>query len=168
MPRLVIRLKRLTPTHHEFAYVREDGSGEAVRLETRTLLVHDLLHFAVETEAGLHDSFYGMLASGRMLADLKADAMEMQAGEAAVTERAVGVLTGAIGSGVPADRVVLAWRRLEDAMGGPPPAWFDAAFVERVRERMRRLTGEWKATPFGESMTLTFVSCGSSALPSSD
>ena len=157
MPRLVVRLKRLSPTHHEFAYVREDGAGEAARLETRTLLLHDLLHFAVETEAGLEESFYGKLASGRTLADLKADAMEMQAGEAAVTERAVGALTGALQSDASADQVVAAFQRLEAAMGGPPPAWFDAAFVERVRERMRRLTGEWKATPFGETMVLTFA-----------
>lgn len=158
MPRLVVRLKRLSPIHHEFAYVREDGSGEAVSLETKTLLFHDLLHFAVETEAGLGDSFYGKLTAGRSLAELKAGAMEMQAGEAAVTERAIGALTGAISSGSPADQATTAYRRLEEAMGGPPPAWFDAPFVERVRERMRRLTGEWKATPFGETMTLTFSS----------
>lgn len=158
MPRLVIRLKRLSPTHHEFAYAREDGSGEAVSLETKTLLFHDLLHFAVETEGGLRDSFYGKLAAGRSLAELKAAAMEMLAGEAAVTERAVGALTGAISSGAPADQATAAYRRLEEAMGGPPPAWFDEAFVERVRERMRRLTGEWNATTFGESMILTFSS----------
>ena len=39
---LTIRLRRLSPTHHEFAYVREDGSGEAVKLETKSLLLHDL------------------------------------------------------------------------------------------------------------------------------
>ena len=154
--RLTLRLTRLSPTHHELAYAREDGSGEVVTLETKSLLFHDLLHFAVETEAGLRGSFYGKLAAGRSLAELQADAMEMQAGEAAVTERVVGALTGAIQSGAEAGQVVAAYQRLEAAMGDAAPAWFDASFVERVRERVRRLTGEWKATPFGETMTLTF------------
>jgi hypothetical protein len=36
------------------------------------------------------------------------------------------------------------------------PRWFTQAFVAAVRERMRRLTGRWKATPFGEAMELAF------------
>jgi hypothetical protein len=156
MARLNVRLKRLSPTHHEFAYVREDGSGEAAELETKTLLFHDLLHFAVETEAGLGRSFYGKLASGSTFADLRHDAREMQAGEAATTERAVGAMTGAIKSAAPAERVVAVFRELSAALGETPPAWFSDEFVDRVRERMRRLMGEWKATPFGAVMTLTF------------
>jgi hypothetical protein len=153
--RLTLRLTRLSPTHHAFAYVREDGSGETVTLETKSLLTHDLLHFAMETEAGLKQSFYGKLAAGMSLADVAAEAL---AGEAAATERAVGAMTGALKSEAAADRVVAGFRALSNALGESAPGWFDEAFVQRVRERMRQLSGEWKATPFGGTMVLTFES----------
>ena len=35
------------------------------------------------------------------------------------------------------------------AHGERLPNWFTESFVDRVRERMRRLMGEWKAVPFG-------------------
>ena len=37
-----------------------------------------------------------------------------------------------------------------------PPRWLSGAFIDAVRERMRRLEGQWKATPFGETMELVF------------
>ena len=36
------------------------------------------------------------------------------------------------------------------------PRWFTPALIAAVRERMRQLMGRWKATPFGETMALTF------------
>jgi hypothetical protein len=36
------------------------------------------------------------------------------------------------------------------------PEWFTEDLVVRVKERMRRLEGEWKGTPFGSTMTLAF------------
>ena len=58
---LVLRFTRLAPTHHHFEYRRADGSGEVVEMESEDLLFHDLLHYAVESEAGLKGSFYGIL-----------------------------------------------------------------------------------------------------------
>ena len=59
---LLVRLTRLSDARHQFEYRRTDGSGEVLEMETRSLLTHDLAHFAVETEAGLGDGFYGRLA----------------------------------------------------------------------------------------------------------
>lgn len=157
MVRLTVRLRRISPTHHQFAYVRSDGSGECAELETRTLLFHDLLHFAVETEAGLKQSFYGKLASGSSFADLREDALAMQAGEAATTERVVAAMTAAIQSQAPSEQVLARFRELASALGETGPEWFTCDFVERVRERMRRLRGEWKGTPFSGTMTLSFA-----------
>ncbi len=58
---LALRFTRVSPTHHRFEYRRPDGSGEAVEMETRSFLFHNLLHYAVESEAGLRGSFYGIL-----------------------------------------------------------------------------------------------------------
>lgn len=41
-----------------------------VACETRSYLVHDLLHYAVESEAGLSGGFWGNLARGKTLADM--------------------------------------------------------------------------------------------------
>ncbi|HEX5051990.1 MAG TPA: hypothetical protein VFZ65_09475, partial [Planctomycetota bacterium] len=61
---LLVRLTRTSPTHHRMEIVRDDGTREQHELETRSCLLHDLVHFAVETEAALGNSFYGRLAHG--------------------------------------------------------------------------------------------------------
>ncbi len=61
---LTVRLTRISPTRHTLAYTLADGTGATLPLETKSLLFHDLLHYAVETEAGLTESFYGSLAKG--------------------------------------------------------------------------------------------------------
>lgn len=93
IPCLRIRLTRLSPTHHAFGYSRADGSAEDLSLETKSFLLHDLLHFAVEREAGLQRSFYGTLARGANYGSLNSPDMIWQ-GEAATTERVGGGLTG--------------------------------------------------------------------------
>ena len=60
-----IRLTRLTNDRHRFEVVRDDGTRDARELETRSALLHDLVHYAVETEDGLKASFYGLLGSGK-------------------------------------------------------------------------------------------------------
>ena len=67
---MLIRLTRLTNERHRFEIVRDDGTRESHELETRSTMLHDLAHYAVETEAGLGDSFYGRLAQGVAYEDL--------------------------------------------------------------------------------------------------
>ena len=40
------------------------------------------------------------------------------------------------------------------ADGTSPPPWLNLTFIERVKERMRQLTGQFRATPFGQPMDL--------------
>ncbi len=54
---LTLRFTKLSDERHRFEYRRPDGTGEAIEMETRSLLRHDLLHFALEREAGLRGSF---------------------------------------------------------------------------------------------------------------
>ena len=153
---LTLLLTRISPTHHRFEYRRADGSGEALEMETRSFLVHDLLHFAVESEAGLRGSFYGLLDRIGGYAELSVNTGGL-GGEAQLTEMIVGPLSSAPGLRALTRRP---WSQsvngyLED-MDLRPPRWFTPAFVEAVRERMRRLQGQWKATPFGQTMALRF------------
>jgi len=152
---LTIRLTRISPTHHRFEYIRADGTGEALDLVTREFLTHDLVHFAVETEAGLRGSFYGLLDRIGGYAELSLDGAAL-GGEAQITEMIVGPLQNALGPEMAAADVADRVDRYFKDMDLRPPRWFDAGFVETIRERMRRLMGQWKATPFGEAMELRF------------
>lgn len=157
MAELEVSFTRVSPTHHRFAYRRPDGSGEAVEMETSGLLQHDLLHFAVEAEAGLRGSFYGILAKVGGYEELRVAGGMALGGEIAITERVVGALTGALAQPELDDEAFVAQvREFLDVYDERPPRWLTPAFVVAVRERMRQLEGRWKATPFGETMSLSF------------
>jgi hypothetical protein len=151
----VVRLTRVSPTEHTFAYQRPNGTGETLTLNTRSFLFHDLLHFAVETEAHLQHSFYGNLAASGGYETLSG-MNDAAGGEIGITERVVGGLTGALKGDVdPATFLSL----LENAFNASDehlPDWLTTDFVDRIKERMRRLQGEWNGTPFGQSMELRF------------
>ncbi|MFI4933680.1 MAG: hypothetical protein ACHP7N_03605 [Caulobacterales bacterium] len=156
-PLVTVRLTRISPTHHRFDYVRPDGTGEAIEMETRSALFHDLLHFAVESEAGLRGSFYGLLAKVGGYEELIVAGGEALGGEAAITERIVGALTGALKGGQ-IDPEAFQTRMAEylELYDEKAPRWLTPAFVLAVKERMRQLEGRWKATPFGQTMELAF------------
>jgi hypothetical protein len=161
MADLEVSFTRVSSTHHRFAYRRPDGTGEAIEMETASLFFHDLLHFAVETEAGLRGSFYGLLAKVGGYEELRVAGGAALGGEIAITERVVGALTGALnadgGNGdLDADGLVAQVSEFLEYYDEGAPRWMTPALVLQVRERMRRLLGRWKATPFGETMTLAF------------
>jgi hypothetical protein len=154
---LTVCFTKLSPDRHRFEYRRADGTGEAIEMETRSLLMHDLVHYAVESEAGLKGSFYGILARIGGYQELSVNGGAALGGEIAITERIVGALQGALAAAdfdeTTFQSEVADYLSLFD---DPQPRWFTPAFVAAVRERQRQLTGRWKATPLGETMELEF------------
>jgi hypothetical protein len=148
---LLVRLTRLSNERHRFEYRRPDGSGEQLEMETRSLLTHDLAHFAVESEAGLQDGFYGRLArrgSYAALAEMDDDVLGV--------ERVVVAFQGAARTGADA---AATWERLQATFGAMEerlPTWIDLPTAARIHRRLRSLLGEWRAVPFGETMELRF------------
>jgi hypothetical protein len=154
---MLIRFTRLTNDRHRFEIVRDDGSCEGPDLETRSTMLHDFVHFAVETEAGLHNSFYGRLAQGQAYDDLAGNPGRP---EAMQTEAVVGQIQGSLkdGAAPETDPAQLA-REIAagfQSVGAQPPAWVTPEFIVGVRERLRRLQGQWRATPFHEPMEIEF------------
>jgi hypothetical protein len=155
---MLIRLTRLTNERHRLEFVRDDGSSEARDLETRSALLHDLVHYAVETEAGLGASFYGQVAGGKtyeaLTAEPSTDPEAMQT--EAVVARIQGLTKNAAWSladpGDIAESIAAGFR----ALGHAPPAWLTADLIVRVRERLRRVQGQWRATPFHHTLELDF------------
>lgn len=155
---LTIRLEKTSPTRHRLEIVRADGSRDVADLETRSCLLHDLVHFAVESEARLADSFYGRLARGVQYAQLThPDPKPADEDELMATELVVGPLQSAWRKGTPPALFADTLRSYLAAIGAPVPAWFDTAFVQRAVARVTALDGQWRATPFGTAMELRFA-----------
>lgn len=152
-----IRFHKLTDARHELEVLRTGMASERVSCETRSYLVHDLLHFATESEANLDAGFYGRLAAGATLAELNERTATMSSGdgydEMLQIEQVVAMLSGSV-KGLTPSEMMAAFERYEAAMERPVPAWVTADLVARVEEHMRRLLGHYRATPFGSFMEL--------------
>lgn len=132
-----IELTGLNPRQHRFRIVRADGSTESVELETRSMLAHDLAHYAVERVLGLTRGFYGSLASGASLAELSGRAMPWPAGtELAYAESLVGPL--------------------QSHLTGKPIVLPDWPFLGDVERAYREAWGRWRSTRFGACCVLAW------------
>lgn len=150
---MLIRFRKISDDRHELSIVRPDGGCETVACETRSYLMHDLLHYAVEAEAGIDDGFWGTLARGETLARMN-DRQHPPAGDGlGRVETVVGALHGAT-KGAGAAALYAGIRDYAVNLGIDLPAWLDEPFVEAVVARMRALRGRWRATRFGEALEL--------------
>ena len=146
-----IVFRKISDEHHVLEVVRDDGTRESLDCETRSYLVHDLLHLALESEARLDGGFWGSVSRGMKLGP---EGASYAAGdEMSVIERVAGALS-ALAKGRPADEMMAAFALHADALGAPLPEWLTKDLVTRVEERMRRLTGRWRATPYGGEMII--------------
>jgi hypothetical protein len=156
-----ILLTKLSDERHALQIVRGDGTCERVELPTREFLFHDLLHYAVESSIGTQEGFWGALARGKTMGDLNdrsGISMQEHSGAMAYIEQAVGMMTGSIKGGVPAEEAITSIRGFHEALGHEMPGWFTESFVDDVRDRMRRLLGRWKATAYGQAMAVEWLS----------
>jgi hypothetical protein len=155
---MLVRLTRLTNERHRLELVRDDGTREAHELETRSTLLHDLVHYAVETEAGLNASFYGRLASGTAYAALvtepspDAEALQTEL----VVVRVQGIAKSDSWTDVDPASLAESINAGFRSLGNRPPAWLTGDLIVRVRERLRRVQGQWRATPFHQTLVLEF------------
>jgi hypothetical protein len=153
-----ISFVKLTDERHALEIVRDDGQRERVECETRSYLMHDFLHLAVESEGGLRGGFWGRLAAGTTLAEMndRTRPLGPESPELSAIEQLVGALHGATKGRAP-DELVAGMRRFAEALGQRLPDWLTEPFVGRVKERLRRFVGHWNATPYGGSMDLDWV-----------
>jgi hypothetical protein len=153
-----ILLRKLSDDRHLLQIIRENGRSEEVECETRSYLHHDLLHYAVEAEARLDGGFWGNLANGKTLAQLNdrtGKAMQAESPQMMAIEQVVGALS-AIGKGGSATAIFGAIHDAATSAGVAFPEWLTSEVASAVEGRMRRVLGQWKATPYGESMALSW------------
>jgi len=148
-----ILLTKLSDERHSLDVIREDGSGDHVELVTREALFHDFLHYAVESTMGTQGGFWGVLAGGKTFDDLNdrsGESVREFADTLRLVEGAVGMMTGAVRA--PTGQGFATIAGYFESQRQTPPDWCTERFVANVSELMRRLMGEWKATPFGDTM----------------
>src|SRR5262245_45175240 len=157
-------LTKLSSTRHRFELVRDGSARECAELETRSLLLHDLIHYAVEAAAGVSYGFYGRLAAGASLASLSHPAADSGGQpvppdtQLLQIEGVVGALTRFAKGQLDVEQMLDACVSIEQSGLRDKPSWLYAQFLVRVREQLRRLTGHWKALRYGESMELRWPS----------
>src|SRR5262245_22404560 len=144
-------LTKLSNTRHRFELVRDAGAREAAELETRSLLLHDFIHYAVEASAGVSYGFYGRLAAGASLASLSHPAADSGGApappdaELLQIEGVVGALTRFGKGQLDIEQMLDAYQVIEQSGLREKPPWLDAECLARVREQLRQLTGHWKS-----------------------
>lgn len=144
-----ILMTRINPDRHLLTIVRADGSREEANLETRSLLVHDLVHYAVEIEVPFHKGFYGLLASGQTLAALSDKTKPWPTGtEIAAAEGLVGPLQSML-KGDDFDPVA-AHAQFELFRPDPP----SVELLGRIGSRFRSVFGRYSSTRFGQTLEL--------------
>ena len=160
---MLIRFTRLTNERHRLEFVRDDGTSEARELETRSALLHDLVHYAVETTLGLRQSFFALVASG---VDITAFAVPKEKRtfqipvEAVQTEHIVGHLQVEMADGALIEDFngSLAAACLVLGQAAPPP--IPAETLDRLRAQVRDLWRRWQEIPPGGTLELEFPAAG--------
>ena len=153
-----IELRKISDQQHELVVIRDGGLREALTCETRSTLVHDLLHYAAEQEAGVQTGFWGTLASGRTLADMNdrtGTALGAARPDVMAIERIVGPLSVAA-KGASAEALASRLRAYLAETGNAAPVWLTPGFVAAVQDQMRHLLGAWRAVPYGQTLQLTW------------
>ncbi|MDH5672644.1 MAG: hypothetical protein OEZ06_10875 [Myxococcales bacterium] len=138
---------KIADARHRVQVLREDGFSETVELETRSFLLHDLAHYAVEAEARLERGFYGLLAAGVSLERLNDRDQEPVDEQLMLAERLAAPMQSVF-------RQRLSRERYLQQAQGLGVDFVCEAFVDAVLERLRHLTGHWKATPYRAPMQL--------------
>jgi hypothetical protein len=158
---LIIELTKQRDGSAVLRCIRTDGSVTWQKQEGRNAAffpIHDLTHYAVETELGFRRGFYGLIAEGWEISEttgktprgaLPAEALEVEYLVSAFSaERA----SGSISTAEVFSELSATFAR---ANGLPAHRKLSDDDLTRVRSRFNELATEWRALPAGATMQLS-------------
>lgn len=140
-----IRFTKTSDLRHTLSITRLDESTESIELDTRSFLRHDLAHFAAESEFGVRDGFWGLVARGASL-----DGDEFEGTNIMFSESIAGPVQTLMRTEAPVEVIFEVLHRVV-------PEHVTQEIAESIHERLRTLRGHWRATPYGESMVLDWA-----------
>jgi len=157
-----VQITRKTDGSSVLKCVRRDGTETWQKNTGKTASffpLHDLTHFAVETELGIRDAFFGVVADGWSIDETGQRGVATRLPPAALfVETVVGTLDSERAGGV-------RWTAEEFneniarhlAKGGTTPSRIlTDADLARVRKRRAELFAAWHELPDGGTLELTF------------
>jgi hypothetical protein len=161
-PSLTINLTRRADGAVVFLLRRADGTATWQKRTGATaefFAVHDLTHYAVETELGFDRAFYGLVAEGWGLPDFGTPWPRgpLPAG-ALPAEVIVGCFDTARAAGEPltVEACNASAAAYFATAGLPSPVSVTDEALDRVRVRLSELVWRWKALPPGATLELEF------------
>ena len=131
---------KLSDIEHSVRVVRNDGSVDSSVLNSRSFLRHDLAHFAVETELPITAGYWGTVANGAPLAG-----NEFSGPDIAKAESLAAPIQTLM-------RLEANEERYFAVLAHVVPDLATEELAARIKERVRKLLGHWKATAYGENM----------------
>jgi hypothetical protein len=159
---LILQFTKRTDGGALLKCIRADGSATWQRQDDKYagfFPLHDLTHYAVETELGFRRGFYGLIAEGWDIADttgktsrgaLPSETLEVEYLVSAFSaERAGGAATAAEEFNQLAATFAI-------AKGMPTPRSLTDPDLVKVRARFDELAMKWRALPRGATLELNF------------
>ena len=159
---MIVRLTKHADGDTVLECRRPDGSSSWQRQQRRRAAffpLHDLTHFAIETELGFRSGFYGLIAAGWEIEETTGKGRRGSLPPEALTvEHLVGAFDLERAGSVTWTATELNEQAL--AFAGerrlPPPRPLTEDDLSRVRSRLLDLLGQWNALPAGEALELSF------------
>lgn len=162
MSELILQLTKQLDGGMVLRCVREDGSVTWQKQQGRQAAffpMHDLTHYAVESELGFRAGFYGLIADGWDIADTEGKSERGPLpDEAILVEKVVGSFDAERAGGT-----VWSTRDFNTQLadfstmkGLPPPRVLSEDELSRVRVRIRELFNQWVKLDPGATLELTF------------
>jgi len=144
--------------------IRADGTETWQKQEGKSAAffpLHDLTHYAVETELGISSAFYGLIADGWPIEDTTGKgprgALPL---EALFVESIVGTLDSERAGGArwTAEELNQSIARHAANGGRPVPGLLSDDELTRIRKRRAELFEKWRGLVAGQTLELSFVS----------
>ena len=154
-----IRLKKGRDGPDSLACVREDGTSTWKRIQ-RGLAIHDLAHHAVESELGVADGFYGLVAGGWSFEAFAAAEERARIPRAAIwVELLVNAFLTEAASGELLDDEAFhaGLERSAAKIGVPVPRKLGAEEIARIRGTIAALVFQWRRLHSGDTLILQFA-----------
>ncbi|MEM1221079.1 MAG: hypothetical protein AAGH79_19315 [Bacteroidota bacterium] len=158
---LVLRFHKKSPSQSVLTVIRADGTITWSKLYPG-MEVHDLAHYAIETELSLSDAFYGLLADGYDIQDfeLPRDQRPVALIPANLplvslqVEYFVNLLLTELQHGSPITDFIEQLSKMLAEAKLPPLVSLDEPILDEIRKQLRVLLIRWKAVSLGEAMEL--------------
>lgn len=159
---VIIEFAKRKDGHTLLRCVRDDGSTTWQRNQNqhaRFFPVHDLTHYAVETELGYTQGFFGLVAAGWNIDETTGKSPRGPLPDEAIeVEHLVSSFSAEWNSPEPwsGDEFNRQAREWAEQRGSRSPPALSDEQLARVRTRMRELFARWRDVPEDETLTLPF------------